>query len=124
MAFTCKVSPALALAPVCSLSPVQVQVTKGGQATSTLTVNTTPPTAFLARPANLGNLWRLGPNWSASMTGRRACEQFGAMLGRAHRYWCERRRVDGRICIGIGLARSWERRSVAKAGRTGLMIWV
>jgi hypothetical protein len=35
---------------VCSLNPAQVQVTNSGQATSTLTVSTTGPNAFLVRP--------------------------------------------------------------------------
>jgi len=51
VAFSCKVSPAPALAPVCSLNPAQGQVTNGGQVTSTLTVNTTAPTSFLTRPS-------------------------------------------------------------------------
>jgi hypothetical protein len=48
--FTCKVSPAPLLTPMCSLSPTQAALTSGGQATSTLTVSTTAPTEFLARP--------------------------------------------------------------------------
>jgi len=51
VAFTCSVSPMPTLAPTCSLSPAQVQVTAGGQATSTLTVSTTGPTAFLVQPS-------------------------------------------------------------------------
>jgi hypothetical protein len=52
VAFTCSVSPMPMLAPTCSLSPAQVQVTAGGQATSTLTVSTTGPTASTA-PASV-----------------------------------------------------------------------
>jgi hypothetical protein len=48
--FTCTVSPAPSMAPTCSLAPGQATLTSGGQATSTLTVNTTGLTAFLARP--------------------------------------------------------------------------
>jgi hypothetical protein len=48
--FTCTVSPAPALAPVCSLNPAQATLTSGGQATSTLTVKTTTATAALIRP--------------------------------------------------------------------------
>ena len=36
--FSCTVSPAPSLAPVCSLNPAEVHVTSGAQATSTLTV--------------------------------------------------------------------------------------
>ena len=50
VALTCSVSPTPALAPTCSLNPAQVQVASGGQATSTLTVNTTGPTAYLGQP--------------------------------------------------------------------------
>jgi hypothetical protein len=53
VAFTCSVSPMPTLAPTCSLSPAQVPVTAGGQATSTLNINTTGPTAFLVRPSLL-----------------------------------------------------------------------
>ncbi len=48
--FTCSVSSTSALAPTCSLSPAQMQVTAGGRPTSTLTVSTTAATAALVPP--------------------------------------------------------------------------
>jgi hypothetical protein len=50
VALTCAVSPTATLAPTCSLSPQQVEVTGGGSPTSTLTVNTTQPSALSGRP--------------------------------------------------------------------------
>ena len=51
VALACSVSPMPLLAPTCSLSPAQAQVAAGGQATSTLTISTTGPTASLSRPS-------------------------------------------------------------------------
>jgi FG-GAP-like repeat/FG-GAP repeat len=50
VAFNCSVSPTPMLAPTCALNPGQAQVTGGGQVTTTLTINTTGPTALLTRP--------------------------------------------------------------------------
>jgi hypothetical protein len=49
VALTCSVSPAPSLAPTCSLNPASISPSASG-ATSTLTVNTTGPTASLTRP--------------------------------------------------------------------------
>jgi hypothetical protein len=46
----CSVSPAVALGPTCSLSPQQMQLTSSSSPTSTLTTNTTGPSAFLGGP--------------------------------------------------------------------------
>jgi hypothetical protein len=47
---TCSVSPAVALAPMCSFSPQQIQVTGSGSATATLMIKTTGSMASLGNP--------------------------------------------------------------------------
>jgi hypothetical protein len=49
VALTCSVSPAPSLAPTCSLNPASISPS-ASSGTSTLTVNTTGPTASLTRP--------------------------------------------------------------------------
>lgn len=101
ISLTCSVTPAPALAPVCSLTPTSVTLAASGTATSQLSAATTGPTASLANHTFESEQWQLYPLW-LPMCGL-ALLGFGTFSGRSKR----KKIIAGAFFVCLLMAGLW-----------------